>query len=138
MSDDSEQIPGDTRLYRRLHPTQIVYDDNEGVVRASSGAFRDKRLSVNLGNELDRIGESPAFALRNYPQHSLGWFSVEFARDEEGQEIESTPTPDDPTHGEVVGNKSGARRDRFAKKTELCILRQEFLRPDVRNRLPKD
>jgi hypothetical protein len=137
VTDDDSEIPGATRLYRRLHPTQIVYDANEGVVRASSGAFKDKRLSVNLGNELDRINEPPDFALRNRPQHSLGWLTAEFVRSEE-QMIESTPTEEDPTHGEVVGDKPGSRRERFAKTIEIDIIRREFLKPEVRERLPDE
>jgi hypothetical protein len=80
VPEDDESIPDETRVYRRLHPTQVVWDDNEGRARASSGAFNDESMSVNLGNELARIGESPEFALRRYPMHSLGWLTVEFVR----------------------------------------------------------
>lgn len=133
MADDTS-IPDETRLYRRLHPEQVIWDDNERRVRPSSAAFKDEFLSISLGNELARISEPPSFALRDHPQHSLGWLTAEFARAEE-QAVASIPTDTDPTHGEVVGRKKGARSTRLAKKVQIEILRREFLRPDVQARL---
>ena len=136
MPDSEEPIPDDTRLYRRLHPDQVVWDDNEQRLRAgaSSAAFKDEHLSVNLGNELVRLNETPAFALRAHPRHSLGWFTAAFARSRD-QVVVARPTEDDPTHGEVVGRKTGSCATAFAKVLEIEILRREFLRPEVRARL---
>ena len=137
VPESKEPIPGDTRLYRRLHPDQVVWDDNEHRLRASSAAFKDEHLSVNLGNELARINKTPAFALRAHPRHSLGWFSAAFARARDHVVIPK-PTEDDPTHGEVIGRKTGSCATAFAKVLEIEILRREFLRPDVRARLTSE
>jgi hypothetical protein len=134
---DDGTIPDETRLYRRLHPTQVVWDDNQGCIRVSSGAFTDEFMSVNLGNELERINEPPTFALRHYPIHSLAWLSKGFVQSHE-QEVRSTPTPDDSTHGEVVGRKKGSRSRQFAKEAKIEILRRDDLQPDLLEHLKDD
>lgn len=131
MTEDDKSIQDSTRLYRRLHPSQVIWDANERRVRASSGAFRDESLSVSLGDELQRIGQTPAFALRAHPQHSLGSIIAGLAREEQ-QALVRTPTEDDPSHGEAIGKKPGACRNRLAKGSTLDIVRREFLRPEVR------
>lgn len=94
-------------------------------------------MSVNLGNEIERIGEPPDFAVRDYPAHSLAWLTKAFVVGHE-QEVRSTPTNDDPTHGEVVGRKRGSRSKLFAKEATIEILRIEHLQPGVRQQLGED
>jgi hypothetical protein len=137
VAEDDKSISDRTRLYRRLHPDQVVWDANEGRVRASSAAFKDEYLSVHLGDELERIGETTDFVLQPYPQHSLSSITAELARAHE-QALRRTPTEDDPTHGEAVGRKRGSRSQALAKGATLEIVRREFLRPDVRARLADD
>lgn len=131
MPEDDQSIQDATRLYRRLHPTQVIWDRNEGRIRPSSGAFKDESLSVNLGDELERLNELPDYALKAHPQHSLCSITAGFARGED-QVLARTPTDDDPSHGEVIGAKRGSRSTRFAKAAAIDILRREFLPPDVR------
>lgn len=134
MAEDDKSIQDPTRLYRRLHPVQVIWDANEGRVRASSAAFKDEFLSISLGDELERMGEGPAFAVRRHPQHSLGWITAHLARAQE-QALVRTPTEDDPSHGEAIGKKQGARSTVLAKNATLEIVRAEFLSRDVRDHL---
>ena len=80
MAEDDKSITDATRLYRRLHPDQVVWDDNAGRIRASSAAFKGEFLSVNLEDELNRMQETPEFALRGRPHHSLGSITAKLAR----------------------------------------------------------
>jgi hypothetical protein len=113
-----------------LHRDQVVWDENQNRARASSAAFTDPEMSVSLGSILADLGHSPEFALRCYPQHSLGWLTAAFVREHE-QIIKPDENECDPAHAEVIGKKTGSRQRAFAKQAEIEILRTEFLRPEV-------
>jgi len=90
-------------------------------------------MSVNLGDDLDREGLEPDFALRNHAEHHLVLLTAGFVRAEE-QIVYRDHLPDDATHGEVYGSKNRSRSNRFAKTARWAVLRSERLREDLRSR----
>jgi len=67
MSHDEVAIADDAGLLRRIHPDQVIDDKNLGRVRPSSGAFRDRELSVDAEPILYKQGLDWRFSLRNRP-----------------------------------------------------------------------
>lgn len=56
---------------RRVHPTQVIYDENKEEWRASSGAFRDEEMSCDDENKLIAMGLCWKKTLENYDGYSL-------------------------------------------------------------------
>ena len=102
---DDPTIDGDVKLFRRIHLTQIVEDGDTGNARVSSGAFRDKELSVNIEQLLIAEGYEPDHCLRKHPHHKLVAFKTGAAR-ALGQSVYGDPQADDQSHGIVDGNKN--------------------------------
>ena len=134
MTEDDARVPDETDLLRRVHPEQVIWDENVGVLRPTSAAFRDVEMSVNLGDDIEREGLTSEFAVRNHPRHHLAALTALAARAEE-QDVRRTPRADDPTHGDVVGAKPKPRRTVFALGARWEILRQAELSDELRARL---
>jgi hypothetical protein len=139
MKADDPSIADSVVLYRRVHPKFVVWDGNKKRLRPASAAFKDDDMSVNLGDDLEREGLDPAFALRNDPQHHLCDVTAEFVREEEQaivrEPLEAHPRyGDDPTHGEVCGSKGDARRKRFALAAEWSAIRRDSLKKEHQDR----
>jgi hypothetical protein len=126
MEDDTS-IEDSTELFRRVHPTQVVWDGNKQRLRPTSAAFSDEEMSVNLADDLAAQGLEPEFALRDNPQHHLVSLTAAYVREEE-QVVVRSHLPDDPSHGDVVGAKGDGRRKRFALKADWTILQTESLK----------
>jgi hypothetical protein len=71
MPVDKKDIPDACGLLRRVTPNQIVPDPNLGKRRLSSGAFRDRQLSVDAECLLLNEGLDWRFSLKDYPQYFL-------------------------------------------------------------------
>lgn len=140
MADDDPTIDDETSLYRRLHSTQIVWDDNRGRLRPTSNAFKDPNLSVGLGDTMGQLALSPEWMLREDPEHQLGAVTAAIAR-ELKQAVYRDPLVghpkygDDPAHGIVEGRKKGSRANAFVDACELMVLQPEALKPELRARL---
>jgi hypothetical protein len=113
-------------LYRRVHPSEIVWNDNDGCLRPCSGVFKDPEMSVHLDDVLKDEQREPATVLDGKPQHSLVSLTAGFVKDEE-QTVQRTPIPEDASHREVCGNKSQGRRRKFARTAEFVVLREDAL-----------
>lgn len=122
MSDKTDPIADETDLYRRVHPTQVVYDENVDRVVATSNAFKDPEMSVNVADDIERIGETPEYAVRKYPKHHLVAINSGFARSLD-QDVRRDPilageangVEGDQTHGLVLGKKTTSIARKFAK-----------------------
>jgi hypothetical protein len=117
MPADVENIPDSCGLLRRVTPSQIVPDKNLGRRRLSSGAFRDRRLSVDAECLLAAAGLDWSFSLRQHPHFFLVRVTAGLARSR-GQVVEHTPLADNPHHAEVVGAKSGSVCDALRDAAE--------------------
>lgn len=129
MIPDDTPVPEDMNLYRRVHPSEVVWNDNDGCLRPGSGVFKDREMSVHLDDVLQDEGRQPESVLSGKPQHSLVSLAAGFVKREE-QVVRRTPTPDDTSHGDVCGNKSQSRRKRFARAAKFVVLREDALNPD--------
>lgn len=129
MIPDDAPVPEDVSLYRRVHPSEIVWNDNDGCLRPGSGVFKDREMSVHLDDVLQDEEREPASVLNGKPEHSLVSLAAGFVKSEE-QAVRRTPKPDDASHGDVCGRKSPARRKRFARAAQFVVLREDVLSPD--------
>jgi hypothetical protein len=92
-------------LLRRIHPSQVIHDQNTGLQRPSSAAFKDPDLSVDVEDILVSLGMDWHFSLRDYPGYSLVRFTAQVAR-AKGQAVILHPLPENPAHAQVEGKKS--------------------------------
>jgi hypothetical protein len=119
--DDDPTIADATLLYRRVHPTYIVHDDDGDCERVSSGAFkeRSKEMSVHLGDVLEASGREPAEIVEDLP-HFLISLTAERVR-AYCQVVVRSPTPSDDSHGDVIGSKSKTTRKGFAEAARWVV-----------------
>jgi len=114
---DDPTVDDAVSLYRLLNPTlDIAWDDDEGRWIVKSSAFQNStgtdQMSVVLGDQLDQDGRSPADARRTKPD----WYVVSLIAGDMRQEDQGVlrdPVPEEPAHGNVVGEKGKSRRRRF-------------------------
>jgi hypothetical protein len=107
MPLELKDIPDGCGLLRRVTPNQIVHDGNIGRRRLSSGAFRDRQMSVDAECLLAQAGLDRTFSLQSYPQLFLVRIRAGDARQLQ-QAVEHRPLEHNVFHAEVVGPKSGA------------------------------
>lgn len=105
---DDPTITADEWLLRRVHPKQLVKDDDTGKARVSTSVFRDKELSINIESVLRSNNEMAADCLRNYSHHLLVCFTAGQARFYQ-QIVCRDPLPLNLSHGLVCGSKSSRR-----------------------------
>lgn len=102
---DDASMSDDTRLFRRVHPKQIVPDEDTGLARVSTGAFKDAELSFQIESILRQHNLDPAYCLKSNPQHSLVSILAGQCR-QLAQIVCQHPLPLDPAHGLVLGKKT--------------------------------
>jgi hypothetical protein len=105
--NDPSIVDGD-RLFRRIHLTQLVKDDDTGLARISTGAFRDRELSINIESILWNEGKTAENCLEGHTAHSLVSITAGAAR-RHNQVVCSDPLPFDLSHGLVCGPKNNRR-----------------------------
>jgi hypothetical protein len=123
MPVDAKYIPDACGLLRRVTPSQIVPDANLGRRRLSSGAFRDRQLSVDAECLLVIAGLDWSFSLRHHPQFFLIRLRAGHAR-QHGQSVDHRPQADNEFHAEVTGQKSDSVRK------SLCAAAEWVTKPD--------
>jgi hypothetical protein len=102
---DNASIPDEERLFRRVHVRLLVRDDDTGLVRVSSGAFRDPELSVDIESVLTAAKASAEACLQNYKACRLVSITAGEAR-RFNQAICRDPLPENLFHGLVYGLKN--------------------------------
>ncbi len=124
----NEFVPDDTRLFRRLPPVWVVEDVKraEGF-RPSSQAFQNNTkpvktnsMSIYLEDTLDSLGRTPASVVAG-SDFLLVALKAGFVRAQDHQEVERTPTSEEPAHGDVVGDKPSRVKDSFAREAEWTV-----------------
>lgn len=105
MFHDDLSIVNSERLFRRIHPQQLVPDERSaGKKRVSSGAFRDEELSIIIESTLSQSGRRPADLLLAHTKHTLVAIRAATARAHD-QKVARDPEPDELAHGVVYGKK---------------------------------
>lgn len=123
--EDDGTISDETDLFRRVPPDHYKLVAGEFVLR--DGAFKNfphperKRMSVVLGDTLTDAGREPE-SVRSPEQSNFGVVAISAGevRAEE-QRIERSPLDEEPAHGDVFGEKPGARRKRFARVARWVV-----------------
>ncbi len=123
LYQDDPTISATTLLFRRIHPVEVVRDENTGLCRVSSSAFEKFELSVDIESIMQSIGKTPASSLADYPQHKLVGVLAKTAR-ELGQAVCGDPTKDNPAHGLIYGKKSKAIRYKLSDASIWIIPQQ--------------
>ena len=114
-----EVIPGDARLFRRIH--QLHYDSASGKI--SSAAFKDERMSVNW----EKYSDAQTAADSN----SIGVAAlIADECSQLGQALEHTPIESDQpfgpnqSHSEICGRKTGSTSRQLRDIARLVWQRQ--------------
>ena len=102
---DEISVEDEAYLFRRIHPEQIVKDQNSGLCRPSSAAFKNPELSVDAEPLLHAQGLDWRSSLRDNRTYSLVRFHAGTAR-EVGQEVVHKPVEGNEAHCEVIGKKT--------------------------------
>jgi hypothetical protein len=108
---DNTSIRDEERLFRRIHISFLVRDDDADLVRVSTAAFRDEDLSVNIESVLTESGCTPEACLRNNQDHKLVSISARDAR-RLNQSLCRDPLPENLSHGLVYGSKKNKQIQR--------------------------
>jgi hypothetical protein len=118
--DRDAPVPDDVSLFRRVHPVHLLWDENLECSRLSTGLFRDPNMSVDLGDKLAELEIEPSSLISAHPDHALVAFLAGAAR-EQNQDVVREPTETQPTHGLVVGKKTGARQRALARASASIV-----------------
>jgi hypothetical protein len=107
LPDVDDPIADEILLYRRINPAapHVVWDENFGCHRISTGAFRDPDMSVGIGDTLEALLRDPTTLLQGYQGQYLVSFAAGVAKDN-GLEVIRSPSGAEPAHGSVRGKKS--------------------------------
>lgn len=137
--DDPLGIPDDTRLFRRIDPCQIVYDNNLKERRPTSQNFQDSKdgspMSVFAENVAIASGEAPEGFLRGL------WSGLYLAAvracdmRKHGQVVfldSANQDADDryESHAAVSGRKDNKTRSKLARVYEWVIAPPNRYEPD--------
>lgn len=123
--EDDLTIDGEADLFRRVPPDHYKVVDGAFVLR--DGAFKNfprpelKRMSVVLEDTLAGEGRDPSSLLAD-EQSAFGVVAIKAkAVRAEEQRVERSPLEDEPAHGDVYGEKPGARRKRFVRAARWVV-----------------
>jgi hypothetical protein len=105
---DDTSIVDEDRLFRRIHPAHVVKDDDTGLARVSTAAFKDQELSINIESVLRSEGKTAEVCLQNYPKYKLVAITAGEARQYQ-QIVCRDPLPENLSHGLVCGSKKSNR-----------------------------
>ena len=113
---NDDTIRGECHLLRRvpaIEKINIVWDDNQNRWRPSSASFKDHQngtpMSIFLGDEMDKSGRPYEEVLIGHEGFALAYITAATARENQ-QCVAREPTPDEPAHGIVIGEKKKASR----------------------------
>jgi len=108
-----DDLPDEGRLLRRIHPELVKYDEG-GSFRVTSAAFKDEKMSVDIGSYMPRHGLTWKHTLQGHPDHLLVSITAGTARELQ-QSIEHCAIEDNPVHAQIEGHKTTKIARCFAK-----------------------
>lgn len=119
LPPDDLTIPGDAVLWRRVPDLHFV-GQADGTIRPSSAAFDDDPDGDPMSTVLARPGRDPFPVLLGNDRWALAGVAVALVR-ELGWAVERRPTPEEPDHVVVIGNKTHGKRKRVARECSWVI-----------------
>lgn len=111
-----EDIVNEDNLWRRIHPSFIVRDDNRNCFRPTRQAFTDESMSVYLERIHLEHGGTPESALDGYVGYFIAAINVSLAR-ECNQRVFHDPIENNLGHSVVEGAKPRATQRRFSRES---------------------
>jgi hypothetical protein len=121
---DDASVADTTDIYRLVPEFDVDWDHDESRWIVKSSAFQNTsttdRMSVVLGDTLATHRRPPEDARRSKPDRFVvALYASEFRAEEQG--VIREPTPDEPSHGNVVGQKQKNRRRRLARLARWIV-----------------
>ena len=104
--EDNKSIENGEKLFRRIHLLHLVLDEDTGLTRVSTGAFKQKEMSINIDSTLRQEEQESKACLIGYPGQCLVFIRAGTAREYQ-QAICRDPLPGVLSHGLVYGSKNG-------------------------------
>jgi hypothetical protein len=119
-STNEPSIADDEVLPRCLQPDWIV-PGNHGRMRIASAAFKHEEMSILFYSLLQNQGRTVRDALSGHSDNSLCSITTGLARELCQRVVYDVEPPNDPAHGLVVGKKTKAVANRFAREALWVI-----------------
>ena len=121
---DDPDILDEALLIRRVHPLQIVPDENTGGKRVSSAAFSPSSdphfgMSIDIKKSIENAGEKPEVFVKDPKHVGAVEFTASVVRNLNFVVGSNPLPPENPHHGEVWKPDS----KRFSKGAQNQILR---------------
>lgn len=124
LTDDAA-IPDGAGLWRRIHPSWVVRDENRGGVRVSSAAFDDSAdgspTSVLLRDVVHETGRDGNDVLRGYDGYGLAAITAGHARGCQQGISRNPPVAGEPAHAFLFGRKTKSLKRCLAQHAEWVI-----------------
>ena len=121
---DDATITKDSELWRRIHPTWVVPDQNAGNMRVSSAAFDDSPdgspTSVLLADLVRETGRTADDVIAEFDGYALASITAGQVRDCE-QGVARDALPNEPAHAYVFGLKTRYLKRCLARHAEWVI-----------------
>lgn len=117
LADDASVVD-EAELWRRIHPSWIVRDENRSGLRVSSAAFDDSPdgspTSILLAQLVHDTGRDETDVLLGFDGYALASLAAAGARGC-GHGIARDPLPEEPAHACLLGRKT--------KSSKRCLSR---------------
>jgi hypothetical protein len=117
---DDPTIENHAKLWRRVHPKQIIYDENRRALRVSTAAFTDPSMSVLLADTVLNSGRDAHDILIGRTGFALTSISAGLAR-ECKQGVARDPLKDEAAHAVVFGTKTKSVKKKFVSHSQWVI-----------------
>jgi hypothetical protein len=126
VAPDDPTVADATLLFRLLNPEfDVDWDHDEGHWIIKSRAFQNSsgtsEMSVVLGDQMAEDGRPAEDACRAKSDWYIASLTARQVRDEQ-QGIARAPLPEEPAHGNVLGDKPRSRRKRFSQLAEWVVM----------------
>ncbi|MCY3820356.1 MAG: hypothetical protein OXH52_13495 [Gammaproteobacteria bacterium] len=123
-SEDDATVSDDDELLRRVPPNMISRKEGQGTLEVSSAAFTNPSdgsgMSVVIRSALIAGGGCIEEVLAGYEGFGLVSIQVASVR-EQNQMVVRKPLPENPAHGEVIGQKTRGVRRALKQSAKLII-----------------
>jgi hypothetical protein len=119
LPPDDLSIPSEALLWRRI-PDRHFVPAADGGIRPSSAAFEDDPDGDPMSTVLAHTDRDPFPVLLGNEGWGLAAIGVGLVR-ELGWVVQRRPTPEEPAHVVVIGNKTPGKRKRLARECSWAI-----------------
>jgi hypothetical protein len=117
--ENDPSISDEVVLWRRVHPDQIVHNNNLNEMRPTSQAFQNTSgsdgMSVNIADET-----TTEDTLRGFEDHFVVSLGVGFVRGL-NQGVVRKPLEENPAHAEVIGKKTKSVKKKLSDASSWVV-----------------